>query len=128
MAIDNLTKNENCNILTNWRKNMGFLRFLFGNIGQHAMDDIEDSLEDGERMLTSDGKYAHKIGAFVHNSNGRISHKIRNITMRSDGSNTIHSGNIDFHSDGCTSIRSGNLTFHSDGHTTMKIGNMFFNS
>jgi len=69
---------------------MGLLRLLFGNIGQHAMDSIEDSLEDGERMFTSDGKFAHKIGSFVHNSNGRISHKIGNMTMRSDGSHTIY--------------------------------------
>jgi hypothetical protein len=41
---------------------MGFLKFLFGDIGQHARDDIEDSLEDGERMFTSDGKFAQKKG------------------------------------------------------------------
>jgi hypothetical protein len=33
---------------------MGFLRFLFGNIGRHSTDELEDSLEDGERMLTSE--------------------------------------------------------------------------
>ena len=27
---------------------MGLLRFLFGDIGQHARDDIEDSLKDGD--------------------------------------------------------------------------------
>jgi hypothetical protein len=108
------------------RSNMGLFRFLFGDIGQHARDNIEDSLEDGESMLTSDGKFARKSGSTVMNSDGRLSFRHGNFTMRTDGSDTIHSGNIDFHSDGCTSIRSGNLTFHSDGHITMKSGNNYF--
>jgi hypothetical protein len=55
---------------------MGLLRFLFGDIGQHARDNIEDSLEDGERMLTS----------------------IRsgNLTFHSDGHTTMKCGNMFF--------------------------------
>jgi len=39
---------------------MVLLRFLFGDIGQHAVDEAEDSLKDGETMFTSDGNYARK--------------------------------------------------------------------
>jgi hypothetical protein len=77
---------------------MGVFKMLFGNIGKHTRDEIEDSLNNGEKMVSSDGTFAHRIGLSIINSEGRISQKI------------------------------GNITFHSDGHTSMKIGNNIFDN
>ena len=110
----------------NRRLIMDFLKTLFGNIGKHIYNEMEDSLDDGEFMFTSNGKFARRMGASILNSEGRISHRTRNMTFRSDGSDTLHTRNMDFHSDGCTSLRSGKLTFHSDGNITIKSGKNVF--